>query len=637
MADRRVRYILEVDYEGESVVVRAADDLRQVDDAAREASAGLAETGGGFSALQAGIVTAQSALGLVQQGLGYVKQAAEMAWETLSEGSALADARGDFADLAAEIGTTADVMENRLVDATAGLKTSAEAIGEASELMALNLGLSEDEIVSLSGVAAELDWNMQAVADTINTGATRGLKELGLNVGATRARFEELKEEGYSVNEAMALAMVEAGAEKIERVGKRSEEAAGQMEILTNVVQNVQDEFARGAAEGFAMALATIAGTAPEAGDALADAAHSGGTFIASFAGTAVLSMFGSSLAYMVEQGRELEKQQLAEAYAARLAATGWEEYYASLRPDEVEEAAAAAEQHAFSLEEEAAEMEAAAERSEWLARAAGWVADEQHRAAAADYQRAQAVGEMNQALVDQETRMEMAGRAAQAWSDYVGEATARGGDYFEQVTQTGRAQFDLNDAMYAGAAAAGAGAGDLAGIGVETGQFSQSVADAGVAAAQAEVVIDNLAGAAREGRIAWQDYTTAVQQALDILNGAPPVEPPEVKVDKDFKGYLPDFVEEGGEMSYYAEVEIGANYDEVMAAVEEAKGVVEGFTSPGEVYEAVMDMDISGVEEKGEIVRGIIEGLPLRKVVIIDLQVTNQELLEQIRAAGGF
>ena len=61
MADRRVRYILEVDYDGESATLKAADDLRDVDAAATQAGEGLERARFGFSEIQASIVTAQSA------------------------------------------------------------------------------------------------------------------------------------------------------------------------------------------------------------------------------------------------------------------------------------------------------------------------------------------------------------------------------------------------------------------------------------------------------------------------------------------------------------------------------------------------------------------------------------------------
>ena len=182
MADRKVRYILEVDYEGEGVTARAADDLREVDEAAREASDGIEQAEGGFSKFQASIVTMQSALGIAEQGLEAISNVARVAYETLSEGAALADARGDFEDLARGIGTTADVLENEMGAAAAGLMTDAELIGQAGELMALGLGLTKEEIVDLTGLAAELDWNFKTLTDTLNTGSTRGLKELGLSI-----------------------------------------------------------------------------------------------------------------------------------------------------------------------------------------------------------------------------------------------------------------------------------------------------------------------------------------------------------------------------------------------------------------------------------------------------------------------
>ena len=635
MADRRVRYILEVDYEGQSVVIKAADDLRQVDDAAREAGEGLKQTGDGFSKMQASIVTAQAALGVVQEGFAALQSAAQFAWDTLSEGSALADARGDFADLTAEIGGTASVMENELVAATGGLKTSAEVIGEASELMGLGLGLTEQQIVSLSGVAAELDWDMAAVGDTINTGATRALKEFGLNVGEVKTRIAELRDEGHSLNEAMALAMVEAGEAKIARVGKKSEEAAGQLQILEKTVKEVQDQFALGAAEGFASALDQIATSGPAASAVLGETGRAAGYFVAEMAGLAILNMFGTDIAILADKGRELEEQKRAEAYAVELASASWEEYY---RVQQEAQGYTPPAEPSIQVQGEMAQV--AATQQEWLARATGWVADAQRDAAGADYQRAQALAEMNQALANEEAAMALAGQASIAWAEYVAEATARSGDYFSQITSSGRAQYDVNDAMYAAADAYGAGAVALGEIGVETGQFKQAVADAGVAAAQSQVIVDSLAGAAQDGKVAWEDYAETVERALRVASGEEylidlgPRKAPEME-DRGYReGYGDDFAPDTREISAYSVV-LEADNQAVLAAVAEARGVVEGFVSPSEVYSAVMDMDITAVQEKGATVQTIIDGLPSRKTVTIDVEIENPALLDQLRAIG--
>lgn len=646
MADRRVRYILEVDYAGESVVVRAADDLRQVDDAAREAGEGLQQAGDGFSKLQANIVTAQAALGVAEQAFAAVQGAAQLAWDTLSEGAALADARGDFADLAAEIGSTADAMQGELMAAAGGLKTSAELIGESSELMGLGLGLTKEQIVDLSLVAAELELDMGAMGDAINTGSTRALKEFGFNVQEVKARVAELREEGHSLNEAMALAMIEAGEEKIQRVGARSEESAGQLEILANVVEEVQNEFARGAAEGFASSLERISALGPGAAAGVGAMAYG----VANFA-TSSLPALAEGTKWVYDAMGMGWLPVLGDVAIGVGAVKG--QIDASLSPLEAygvmqEEAAIgtgamaqAAEEHTFSLQEEAAEMAAAAERSEWLARAAAWVADEQRSAASADYMRSLAVAEMNQELANQEAAMMLAGQAAQAWGEYVGEVTARSGDYFSQVTSSGRAQYDLNEAIYASADAHGAGAAALGDLGVELELFPQRVADAGVAAAQTQTIVESLGGAAAAGKIPWDEYAASVERALGILNNNDylidlgPRDAPEME-DRGFReGYQEDQQADTREISPYAVV-LEADNQAVLDAVDEARGVVEGFTKPEQVYEAVMDLNIKAVEDKGAIVAGIIEGLPAGKTIKVDFEVTGAELLEQL-VAGGF
>lgn len=646
MADRRVRYILEVDYEGESVVVRAADDLREVDDAAREAGEGLRETGDGFSNLQANIVTAQAALGVAEQGFAALQSAAQFAWDTLSEGAALADARGDFADLAAEIGSTADVMENELLAAAGGLKTSAELIGESSTLMGLGLGLTKDEIVGLSRVAAELELDMGAMGDAINTGSTRALKEFGFNVGEVKARVAELREEGYSLNEAMALAMIEAGTAKIERVGAKSGEAAGQVQILEKVVEEVQNEFARGAAEGFASTLAEIANLGPGAAAGMGAMAYGAAEFTTSSIPKLmqwlpqVYNVIGAGWIPAFLEGGMAVGMLRAEVEAST---TPLERYYEMQQSVQlITEGSTAATREYAQVQGEYAQVQGAeyAERQEWIARAAEWAADAQGRAASADYVRSRAVAEMNQEAADQEVTFELAGRAAEAWAEYVGELTARSGDYFAQITSSGRAQYDLNDAMYAAADAYGAGAVALGEIGVETGQFKQNVADAGVAATQSQVLVENLAGAARDGKIAWEGYTETVERALGVLNNNDylidlgPRKAPEME-DRGFReGYGEDFQPDTREISPYV-VRLEAENQAVLDAVEEARGVVEGFVSPGEVYEAVMDLNIDAVQEKGKTVAAIIDGLPSRKTVKIDIEIENPALLEQLRAMG--
>lgn len=636
MADRRVRYILEVDYAGGSAALTAADQLREVDDAAREAGEGLTQAEGGFSKLQAGIVTAGAAFGLVQQGFDVVAQGAQKVWGALEEGAALQDAREDFDALAESVGSAADVMLNRMGEAAGGMLTNAEMIGAASDLMLLNLGLTEGQIVDLVGVAGELEWSMDALANTLNTKSTRGLKELGLGIEDVKGRVAELTAEGHSLDEAFTLAILDAGRERIELVGGASETAAGKMVVATNAVSDYTAALKESAVASLEMIgfFDWMAGAAQElsTGNELRQVIGEYEALTGMKWETPWRVMGNMSAEEMAQEALRVESAMGMMALAEAGSADATRDF------TEAQDAAtAAAADSADAVMLGAGARQEYIEQHEWIARAARWVADEQRSAASADYVRARAVAELNQEMANQEAALDLAGRAAQAWAEYTAEATARGGDYFEQITQTGRAQYDLNDAIYAAAGAHGAGAGALGEIGVETEQFGQAVADAGVAAAQQQAIVDYLAGAAQSGKIAWDDYAGAVERAIELLNGLPEAKPPEVRTDfENFEGYLPDFATEpGGEMTYYAKVEIGADYLAVTEAVEEARGIVEGFASPETVYQGVLDLNITAVEEKGAIVAGIIEGLPTGKTIKVDIEVTGGELLEQLIAGG--
>ena len=629
MADRRVRYILEVDYAGESVVLKAADDLRAVDAAATEAGEGLGRAETGFSKLQAATVTAYSALGTVEQGLAAVQNVARITWETLSEGAALMDARGDFADLAEGIGMTADALEGDLSAAAAGLMTDAELVGQASELMALNLGLTGEEITTLTGLAAQLDWNWQTLMDTLNTGSTRGLKSLGLNIDEVKAKVAELEGAGMSADQAFVWAIIEAGGEKVERVGKKSEEASGQLEILQNTAANVQDEFARNAAEGFASTLGVIAANASVAGSGMELAAAGVGDFIGQLAGYAIISQFSDDLAYFIERGKEARQAAEDETAAREETARAYQwvidqytQFYQEQGYAETQGAALA-----MGMEDWSGAAGAYAEQLEWTARAAEWVGDAQERARAADYARAQQVAETA-------AQEEAAAAAAEARA----EAITRGGDAFTQFSQGGQ-EFDFAQALYDAADAAGAGIAPLADLAVQYDLIDQSTANIAARNAQEQAIIDSLAGAAAAGKITWEEYAAAVEHAIDVLDGAyaidlGPREMPEME-DRGFReGYQENFEPAVNEFEPIP-LQVQLERESIQAAVDEARGIVEGFTAPETPHEAVVKMDIDEVVEKSGEVETIIQNLPTEKEIRIRLTVTGMDLVNELQSMG--
>ena len=314
MAD--VDYEVAAKFTGEDDLRRGATAFEDMGNRGRRALDGIEEKARGGL----GLLNLSAGINVAKEAFGALSGAASAVMGALSEGAALADARGDFADLSAEINTTADALEGRLAQATGGLVTNAQLVADASNLMGLNLGLSEDYIVSITGAAAELDWNMEALADTLNTGATRGLKEMGLNITDVKARMAELEAQGVATDEAFRMAILEAAEEKIGRVGKKSEEAAGQIVILQNVAIKAGDSFK----EAFAGSLvegidAAVDGT-ELLDDAIQRAAKDAGTLLGNLSATFLLQFgeesairqleeMGADMAVLRDRAREINQE----------------------------------------------------------------------------------------------------------------------------------------------------------------------------------------------------------------------------------------------------------------------------------------------------------------------------------------
>jgi hypothetical protein len=290
MAD--VDYEVAAKFTGEDDLRRGATAFEDMGNRGRRALDGIEEKARGGL----GLLNLSAGINVAKEAFGALSSVASTVMGALSEGAALADARGDFADLSAEINTTADALEGRLAQATGGLVTNAQLVADASGLMALNLGLTEDEIVGFAGAAAELDWNMEALADTLNTGATRGLKEMGLNITDVKARMAELEAQGVATDEAFRMAILEAAEEKIGRVGKKSEEAAGQIQKLGVMWTTATDSFKENFAQGVADQLNLISGLIDQVGPGVEQGMAELGARAGSVMGEAIMELAATGM-----------------------------------------------------------------------------------------------------------------------------------------------------------------------------------------------------------------------------------------------------------------------------------------------------------------------------------------------------
>lgn len=630
MANRKVKYVLEVDYDGEGAAARAAEDLRGVDEAAAESSEGLNLSAQALDKVKTGLI-GLGALGMLKEGFELAGKAAQFFYGEISEGADLQMQQEQFAALAESIGSTAHALEFDLNAAVGGLMTTSEMMAGAGQMMSLGLAETHDEAVQLTEISAKLNWDLNVLGLTIANQSTARLDSLGLSIESVKGKMAGLQELGMGTDEAFKWALIEAGREKIELVGDVSDTAAGKLQMVETVVRGTQEAFALGAAEGFADTLGAIATTAPAAADALALASRGASNFMASTVGTYGLMYFSEELAWLVERGRELEETERRQGAALDIVTQG--------RKDAAEMAhvyaraqGAVNEVVSYGVYQGEVGRVAAqeyAEAQEWLARATDWVADAQSRARAADYAR-------SQELQAQAAALQLINDAQAEWVQYTSEMTSWGGDMFTMFSQSDEA-WNFAEAVYAAADAAGAGAGPLGDLAVDLGLVKEGIADAATAAVASETIANSLAEAAVAGIIPWENYAAAVQHAIDVYNGAALVElgprsAPEME-DRGFReGYQEALAPVVNQMAP-VELEVQLERESIMAAVDEARGVVEGFAETP--FEAAVTMNIDDVIEKGGEVERIIESIPDYKHVQVDFTATGLEFLQELREAG--
>ena len=654
MAD--TEYTIAARFQGDGELRNAANSFDGVRDAAKRSMSSIESAGrGGIRSW----TELNSVISLAGQALGTLQNVAGNAMAALSEGAALSAARDKFDNLAASINTTGDALLGVMREATSGMMTDAELVASATDLMSLGLAKNEDQVKRLSSVIGTLGWDMQQVVLTMANNSTMRLDALGLSMESVTGRAKELKDAGMSMDEAFDLAVLEAGEAKIALLGNTADTTAGKIQQMGVMVENAIDAFNQNLALTLADEIENAAGDAGALGNNLHYAALGAAELSA-----ALLSI---PIRFLSDMGKDAQIDQLREELIAlggdaqavhreimnMPADTTFSEI--AIRKIELYSAAIAKLQN--QLAHDNPELKYSnwtpptettrpttnavgnlAQQNEWLARAADMVADAQRRAARADSERAQA-------LADVAAKLGVAAAAQQAWSDYVTEANAAGGGRFagflddiDKAKEKGGAWgYDLMQSIYDAMRTGGAGVNPLAEF---AGNVGASVDDikASIAATQEQTIVDYLAQQARDGKIAWEDYAATVENAIRILNGGMAIDlGPREAPEMEDRGFREGF-QEGLDPAALPEkhtIEIDADTKLAIAAVNEVKGLVEGFANPAEVYQAVMDMDITAVETGTATATTLINGIPTEKTVTINFRETGGDVLSALRALG--
>lgn len=634
MPDRKVSYILDVDYEGNATLQRARTDLRETGEAGRAAAGGVGETSSGLHGLAGASAAGALALGAVSVAFAGAARAAGAAYDAIGRGAELEDTREDFEALAESVGMSSSALLEGIETASGGLLTAAQGMASASELINLNLGLTQDQITALVGSAAELGVSLEDVTNVINTQSTRGLAALGLGIDNVQARVKELTDTGMGLEQAFATATIEAMADKIAVVGTTSETAAGKMLQLEASGQELKDTFSELAftlfeAAGGVEAVARGATSVSILSDALAMMEE----FEDAGFDTSKLK-FDIFAGNWEAAGDELDglNQKLAvHQVNMDYANVTWDAYAFAVRngmvvTESMAQETAAADVVMLGYGQRIREAQMSMEAYGYTSYTAALA---QQEVANVDLS----------ALNAQIALQDVAAQSAAEWAEHTRELTSAGGanftTYAQQVDEAAGEVKSLDEVLYETAQNHAAPIDFLSDFGVDAGIISEQGAAVGEQMAQQIQIAESLAQAVERGVLAWQDYPAAVQEALAQLNG---VQEPRPVVDVAERGYRAGWEENFEAPARKVEpipIDVQMRTDAIATAVEEAQGIVEGFISPEEAYEAVMTLNIEDVVTKGGQVETLIAQLPSRKTITIDVRTVGREFLQELLAAG--
>lgn len=232
--------VLTITAEGGSVAV---GELNKVSQAQANVAAGSKKIGteskNGFSLTNnslvefgqkwQGVMAAVSTAAIpVMATIGAIKKTVEFS----REGAELQFMEDRFDSLASSINTTGTALMYDLRAASRGMMDDSALMKGATDLMALGLVSTREEAARLTSVIGSLGWNMDQLTMSITNETTRRLDTLGLSVESVKKRYEELKKSGVEGQQAMMIAITEAGEAMIALGGHVADSPLGQWKAM---------------------------------------------------------------------------------------------------------------------------------------------------------------------------------------------------------------------------------------------------------------------------------------------------------------------------------------------------------------------------------------------------------------------
>ena len=542
MANNVLGILVNLTVKGRDAVKGVSDDLKGLDKASGGVTSGL-----GKMAVTLGTATAAIA------GVGL---AAKATWSIMKEGAALDLTARRFDNLTASINTTSDALMDQLRGATSGMISDMALMQSASQIISLKLADTSDQVVRLSAVSGQLGWDMQQVILTFANMSTMRLDALGLSVEEVTSKAKELEAAGMTAQQAFKEAVIQAGEARLGTLGSEADTAAGSLKKAEAAVINLKDALLlsttatldqAGAFDLMAASaghLNSISGAVVQMGE-LRDAGELTTTQLLGLVDMLIRRMPPAAITAKMAQiemqnaltdtEEELatnqgawgawaigiaQSQQVAVANSRRMAAEMNAAFMAAAQGDPIEWAGGMGGGQGFDY------IGAAQERNKRMAR---WAQSANNRARQEDARRSLITrdteamtsygGAVSYAISQEDALAAAHARLADA---FTAEITAKPEEGLINAEGLVNVQA-MTESLYDQARAAGAGAVELAMLGVATGKFTKEQAAAALKAAVLQEQIKKIAAGVADGSIKYDaavQHLEAFRQKLDASGG---------------------------------------------------------------------------------------------------------------------
>ena len=241
---------------------KASGDLQKVKQDVKGVGDAGTQAKGGVDSFSSGIGAIMGKAALAAGAIAAVGAAVKEVYDGIKEGAELEYAASRFDRLAEAAGTTADVLLGELKEATSGMISDSELMSSASDLMALGLADTSEEVIRLTTVAGALGMNMNQLVLTLTNQTTMRFDALGVSVAGFDEKVKALTDSGMSAQDAFSEAFLQQAEAQIEKVGSIADTSAGKIRTMESAFKNLGDAIKltmADALDGLAPAMANLA------------------------------------------------------------------------------------------------------------------------------------------------------------------------------------------------------------------------------------------------------------------------------------------------------------------------------------------------------------------------------------------